>query len=131
MKKTPISSISPAPGVAQSSSSISAKSKVKLSGDRRSTKQTNGARHQVEDGNGAVDSGMILSGLVALKKGDFSIRLPVGWTGIAGKVADTFNDLAELMAHSTEELSRISRVVGKDGRIQERLPLGHVTGAWS
>src|SRR6266849_1019562 len=35
------------------------------------------------------------------------------------------------MSHSTDELSRISRVVGKEGRIQERLWLGHVTGAWA
>src|SRR5207302_4527939 len=69
--------------------------------------------------------------LISLKKGDFDTRLPVGWTGIAGKIADTFNDFAELMSLSTAELSRISRVVGKEGRIQERLSLGHATGDWS
>src|SRR5689334_11760393 len=65
----------------------------------------------------------ILSALVAFKKGDFSVRLPLTWTGVSGKVADAFNEVAELMSHQTEDLSRISRVVGKEGRIQERLSL--------
>jgi len=73
----------------------------------------------------------VLAALEALKKGDFSTRLPVAWTGMAGKVADSFNGVAEMMSNSTEELSRISRVVGKEGRIQERLSIGHVTGDWS
>jgi HAMP domain-containing protein/signal transduction histidine kinase/CheY-like chemotaxis protein len=79
----------------------------------------------------SLDAEAILSALMSLKRGDFQARLPVGWTGIAGKVADAFNDVAELMSHSTDELSRVSRVVGKEGRIQERLSLGHVTGAWA
>src|SRR5437016_12268100 len=49
----------------------------------------------------------------------------------SGKVADTFNDLAELMFHWNEELSRVSEVVGKEGKIQERLSIGQAGGAWS
>src|SRR5256714_319617 len=78
-----------------------------------------------------LDVEQVLAGLESLKKGDFSTRLPVAWTGIAGKVADSFNGVAELMSNSTDELSRISHVVGKEGRIQERLSVGHVTGDWS
>src|SRR6266850_7539826 len=81
--------------------------------------------------DGYPDPEQVLAGLMALKKGDFRIRLPLGWTGIGGKVADTFNEVAEMMSHSTDELSRISRVVGTEGRIQERLPLGHAPGDWS
>jgi HAMP domain-containing protein/signal transduction histidine kinase/DNA-binding response OmpR family regulator len=81
--------------------------------------------------NDQVDAEQILAGLMGLKKGDFQIRLPMGWTGIAGKVADTFNEVAEMMSRSTDELSRISRVVGREGRIQERLPVAHAPGEWS
>src|SRR5215204_2611776 len=35
----------------------------------------------------------LLAALTALKKGDFSIRLPVDWPGLEGKIADTFNDV--------------------------------------
>jgi HAMP domain-containing protein/CheY-like chemotaxis protein/signal transduction histidine kinase len=73
----------------------------------------------------------VLAALIALKQGNFDARLPGAWTGIAGKVADTFNDVAEMMAQSTTELSRISRVVGNEGRIHERLTSNNVTGAWA
>src|SRR5205809_630537 len=55
----------------------------------------------------AVPATQILTGLKALKRGDFDARLPGGWTGTSAQVADTFNELAELLARSTEELTRI------------------------
>src|ERR1051326_2075934 len=78
-----------------------------------------------------LDVEQVLAALEALKKGNFSTRLPVAWTGMAGKGDDSFNSVPEMMSNSTGELSRISRVVGKEGRIQERLSVGHVTGDWS
>ena len=35
-----------------------------------------------------IDTPALLAALIAFKKGDFSVRLPIEWTGIAGKVAD-------------------------------------------
>ena len=58
----------------------------------------------------------LLAALSALKKGDFSVRLPVEWTGVAGKIADTFNDVVELNERMAQELERLSRVVGKEGQ---------------
>src|SRR5579859_1347932 len=95
------------------------------------SKTNNGGKNANGQEERAFDADRVLSALISLKKGDFDVRLPVGWTGIAGKVADTFNDVAEIMSLSTAELSRISRVVGQEGRIQERLTVGHVSGAWS
>ena len=60
----------------------------------------------------------MLSALISIKKGDFNTRLPLGWVGIAGKVADTFNEVAEMMSRSTDELNRVSRVVGKEGEFR-------------
>src|SRR5438093_1242005 len=72
----------------------------------------------------------LLTALTALKKGDFSVRLPVEWTGVAGKVADTFNEVAELNERMAKELERLSRVVGKEGKLTQRAALGDVTGLW-
>ena len=57
-----------------------------------------------------VDEKLLLSALVSLKKGDFSVRLPLDWTGLAGKVADTFNDVIEINEKMASELDRLSRV---------------------
>src|SRR5689334_15025625 len=81
--------------------------------------------------NPQVDAEEILLVLTALKKGNFGVRLPVTWTGTAGRVADAFNDVAELLSNTTEDLSRVCRVVGKEGKINERLSTGHVSGGWS
>ncbi len=83
-----------------------------------------------EPGVQAIDSTALLSALTALKKGDFSVRLPLDWTGVAGKVADTFNEVIELNERMAKELERISRVVGTEGRINQRASLGDVSGAW-
>ncbi len=84
-----------------------------------------------QPGNGHLDTKLLLSTLVAVKNGDFSVRLPVEWTGINGKIADAFNDIIELNARMARELERVSKVVGKEGRLTQRAALGTGSGAWS
>src|SRR5262245_27644392 len=78
-----------------------------------------------------LDTTALLSALVALKQGDFSVRLPVDWTGVAGKVADTFNEVIALNRRMVKELARLSRVVGHEGKIAQRGSLGDVSGSWA
>jgi HAMP domain-containing protein/signal transduction histidine kinase/CheY-like chemotaxis protein len=78
-----------------------------------------------------LDASALFSALKAIQRGDFSVRLPLQWSGVAGKVADAFNDLVEMMEIRTEELKRISKVVGTEGKITERLAVTHVAGAWA
>ena len=68
---------------------------------------------------------------MALRRGDFSAHLPDHWTGVAGKIADTFNDVIRINQRLTAELARISQVVGKEGRIRQRASLGDASGAWT
>jgi HAMP domain-containing protein/signal transduction histidine kinase/CheY-like chemotaxis protein len=77
-----------------------------------------------------IDTKSLLTALAALRKGDFSVRLPLDWTGVAGKVADTFNEVIELNERMANELERISRVVGKEGKINERASVAAVSGSW-
>ena len=44
-------------------------------------------------GDRAVDLRELLRALRAVREGDFSVRLPADWTGMSGKIADTFNDI--------------------------------------
>src|SRR2546426_907013 len=81
--------------------------------------------------NGDIDIKLLLTALTALKKGDFSIRLPLDWNGTAGKIADAFNDVIERHEKMATELERISRVVGKEGKISQRASIGEVRGGWS
>src|SRR5437016_2380134 len=78
-----------------------------------------------------LDAKRLLTALVAFKRGDFSARLPDDWTGVAGKIADAFNELIRADQRMTRELERIRRVVGKEGRITQRASLGDVSDSWA
>ncbi len=83
-----------------------------------------------KNGTDNLDVKQLLRVLMAVKKGDFSIRMPVEQTGIAGKVADTLNEIIELNEKMTKEFERIGNVVGKEGKIAQRASLGAADGSW-
>src|SRR5213080_3194110 len=78
----------------------------------------------------SLDTSTILKALHGLKHGDFTVRMPLDWTGAAGKVADAFNDVVELNERMALEMDRLRRVVGKEGKLSQRLSLGDVGGFW-
>jgi HAMP domain-containing protein/CheY-like chemotaxis protein/signal transduction histidine kinase len=81
--------------------------------------------------NDQLDLKQLLRTLTEVKKGNFAARMPIDQTGIAGKIADTLNDVIEMNERMATELERMSNVVGKDGKIYERASLGgSVRGAW-
>src|SRR5881275_2414777 len=88
----------------------------------------NGARF---NGDNQVELKQLLNALIAFKRGSFSVRLPADWTGLAGKVADTFNEVIAINERMSRELERIGRVVGKEGRIGQRISLGVVSEGWA
>src|SRR5437016_14278668 len=67
-----------------------------------------------------LDAALLLKTLTALKKGNFTVRMPNDWTGVAGKIADTLNDVIEMNDRLVKELERVSRVVGREGKITQR-----------
>src|ERR1044072_4956812 len=75
--------------------------------------------------------GEILNVMVAYRNGDFSVRLPSTWTGVLGKMSDTMNDILAVSQRRAEEVVRISRVVGKEGRLRQRLSVPGVSGGWA
>jgi HAMP domain-containing protein/CheY-like chemotaxis protein/signal transduction histidine kinase len=77
-----------------------------------------------------LDANQVLATLIAFKKGDFSVRLPVNQVGLAGKIADVLNDVFELNENMAAELSRVSTAVGKEGRIGQRASLTG-SGSWA
>jgi HAMP domain-containing protein/CheY-like chemotaxis protein/signal transduction histidine kinase len=100
--------------------------------DARKTASRNG-----RNGNGtqateqpSADLSVILSSLQHMQEGDFSVRLPGSWTGLMGKIADTFNDIVASNEQMSLELKRVGQAVGKEGRIRERTRFREPKGAW-
>ena len=82
------------------------------------------------DTTGGADLALILESLQTMRDGDFSVRLPMAWTGLKGKVADTFNDIIAANERMAFELKRVGQSVGKEGRTRERTSFQHSRGAW-
>src|ERR1700726_2178371 len=77
-----------------------------------------------------IDTQVVLNVLTAVKRGDFSVRMPSNWTGSAGKVASSLNDVIESNQRLEREIRRLSKRVGKEGQIK-RASLGHAGGVWA
>ncbi|HEY7785653.1 MAG TPA: HAMP domain-containing protein [Pyrinomonadaceae bacterium] len=77
-----------------------------------------------------LNTKLLLKVLVAFKKGDFSVRLPGEWTGEAGKIADTLNEIIDLSDKTAKELDRVSRAVGREGKITHRASVPAAAGSW-
>ncbi|MGH3712144.1 MAG: HAMP domain-containing protein [Micromonosporaceae bacterium] len=72
----------------------------------------------------------MVQALDKVKRGDFRARLGRR-TGLPGEVAERFNEVVEQQQRHTRQLQRISRVVGREGRMTERLEVEYLDGAWA
>src|SRR4051794_39640476 len=71
----------------------------------------------------------VLAALTAARDGDFSSRLRTRRRDLIGELQVRTNELLEVNARMARELSRVSRVIGREGRMMERASLGPVPGA--
>src|SRR5580658_2050250 len=78
-----------------------------------------------------LDPKQLLTVLDAVKRGDFSARMPLEHTGLSGKIADSLNEIIARNEHLNNELARISRVVGKEGKISQRATDRGASGEWA
>src|ERR1700690_43380 len=83
-----------------------------------------------EEAVNLVDATVLLNVLAQVKGGDFSARMPFQWTGVAGRVADGFNDVLIANEALGAELARVSRAVGEQGELSQRVALGG-SPSWS
>ena len=55
---------------------------------------------------------------------------PGDWTGLEGKIADTFNGIVAANARMASELERVGTVVGRHGKTRQRVKFDRPSGAW-
>src|SRR5438046_8986044 len=63
-----------------------------------------------------LDRGALLKALRALRKGEFSVRMPMDLVGIDGEIAQAFNDVVEINEMIAEEFDGIGNEVGEAGK---------------
>ena len=77
-----------------------------------------------------LDQAEMLRVLSEVRSGDFGVRMPLDWIGVPGKIADTLNEVIAANENLAAELARVSRVVGKEGRLSQRIGLPASDQAW-
>ncbi|HUR86113.1 MAG TPA: HAMP domain-containing protein, partial [Solirubrobacteraceae bacterium] len=92
------------------------------------------ARTSPVDGNGAAEDPALeelLRVLTEARDGNFSVRLRARRRDVMGEVQQRTNELIALNARMAKELGRVARIIGREGRMTERVSLGTVDGAWN
>ncbi len=93
----------------------------------RAARKTNGKHAGAEP---ELNLSKLLQALQSVREGDFSVRLASDRTGLAGKVADTFNEIISANQRLARELERVGQIVGKDGKTRHRMSSERRSGAW-
>ena len=77
-----------------------------------------------------LDRRQLVAALRALRRGDFSVRLSEDGDGIDAEIGSLFNEVVSLNEEMAQEFERISKVVGKEGKITQRGRLKNARGGW-
>ncbi|MEO7192645.1 MAG: HAMP domain-containing protein, partial [Vicinamibacterales bacterium] len=67
--------------------------------------------------------------MIEFRDGNSNVRLPPDLMGIEGKLADVFNEIAVLGDRRAQEVARVCRMVGKEGKLKERMWVPGAIGA--
>ncbi|MFE4785099.1 HAMP domain-containing protein [Streptomyces sp. NPDC056716] len=102
--------------------------KTRAKGGQSPTNQRKPRTGTTEVDTAALDR--LMTALVAMRDGNFRKRLTVSGDGVMAEIAAVYNEVAERNLHLTGELSRVRRVVGRDGKLTERLEAGALEGSW-
>ncbi len=95
--------------------------------------QSLGSQRGARKGTTAVDTAALnrlLAALVSMRDGNFRKRLTVSGDGVMSEIAAVFNEVADRNLHLTGELARVRRMVGREGKLTERLETGACEGSW-
>ncbi|HZN89234.1 MAG TPA: HAMP domain-containing protein [Thermoleophilaceae bacterium] len=88
------------------------------------------ATGQLDGGADQAVLAEILEALVAARDGDFSRRLSRRRRGLIGEIGAAYNELVSMNAKMEKELGRMRRVIGREGRMDQRASLGPAGGGW-
>jgi HAMP domain-containing protein len=77
------------------------------------------------------ESQLILDAMLAFGSGDFSVRLPSGWSGLNGKIAEAYNNVLSMAQRRSEETVRVCRLVGREGKLKQRMRVPGLIGGWA
>ncbi|HEY8100539.1 MAG TPA: HAMP domain-containing protein [Burkholderiaceae bacterium] len=77
-----------------------------------------------------LDPVVLLKALNDVCNGDFSVRLPLNWSGMDGKIADAFNEFIARDEKLAKAVREVSVIVGTEGKLGQRMVFEQMDGGW-
>ena len=87
--------------------------------------------HLTADGPAQARSRQMLASMLAFRDGNFSVRLPSDWDGIDGQIAAAFNQAISYEDRLLQEVERLGRTVGREGRLKQRMSVHGAIAGWA
>ena len=111
--------------------SLTKKGRSPLSKNGKTVLPKNGNRNAIQHRDDSDDASLLLDAMLAFRDGDFTARVPSNWTGVYGKIADVFNETIYMAQRLDAETARVTRAVGKEGKLKQRMFVSGATGCWA
>ncbi|MGE3757079.1 MAG: HAMP domain-containing protein, partial [Pseudobdellovibrionaceae bacterium] len=73
----------------------------------------------------------LLQTVKSVRRGDFTARMPIDQEGMVAEIGEVLNDIIEMNENMANEFLRVRSTVGQEGRMNERVSMGSVKGAWA
>jgi HAMP domain-containing protein len=104
----------------------------KKSANKLRLDRTNSAKTKRATGGRSADtrSRRMLATMLAFRDGNFSVRLPSHWDGIDAEIAAAFNQALSCEDEISREMTRLSRTIGREGRLNQRMSVRGAIGRW-
>ncbi len=74
---------------------------------------------------------LLLEVLMQVRAGNFDVRMPIDQTGLNGKICDALNDIISMNKNMVDEFTKAGNIIGKQGKLTQRIELPQAKGAWS
>ncbi|HMI62522.1 MAG TPA: HAMP domain-containing protein, partial [Puia sp.] len=78
-----------------------------------------------------VEDKELLRILLQVRNGNFSVRMPIGETGVKGRVFDTLNEIISLNEEMMREFTKAGNTIGKQGKLTQRIEVPNAKGSWA
>jgi CheY-like chemotaxis protein/HAMP domain-containing protein/signal transduction histidine kinase len=99
--------------------------------DDAARRRTTSNDHGANDGDDASFEATLLRAIRGFRTGDFSTRMPTRWTGKQARIAVAFNEIASMSERRAHQAAHVARLVGKEGRLQQRMTTSGFIGGWA
>src|SRR6201986_23818 len=91
----------------------------------------NASRIKAYENDSLLDDKELLRILLQVRNGNFSVRVPIGETGVKGRIFDTLNEIISHTEELMREFTKAGNTIGNQGKLTQRIEVPNAKGSWA